>query len=304
MNKPLRIGTRDSALALWQANTLQERLLELGISSELIPIKSEGDLNLTQPLYSMGITGIFTKTLDLALLNNKIDLAIHSMKDVPTQLPKGIVQAAVLERGDVHDIIVWKNKAAKTKAKRKIATGSLRRKAQWISTFPEDTIVPLRGNIQTRLSKLQAEDWEGALFAAAALSRLEITDEIVDSLTDFLPAPAQGALLVVCRIEDVEIAQQLTLLNDQESERCTQIERDFLSRLEGGCTAPIGAIAQYKGKEIHFSGGLYSLTGAPPQEIHCQFPIDKSKNKGKEIAEQLLDQGGSVLMKEFKENHG
>lgn len=304
MNKQLRIGTRDSLLALWQANTLQERLLELGIPSELIPIKSEGDLNLSQPLYSMGITGIFTKTLDVALLNNTIDLAIHSMKDVPTQLPEGIVQAAVLERGDVHDVIVWKNKAAKKKGKRTIATGSLRRKAQWRSTFPEDSIVPLRGNIQTRLSKLQTEDWDGVIFAAAALSRLEITDEIIDPLTDFLPAPAQGALLVVCRIEDVEIAQQLTLLNDRESERCTQIERDFLSHLEGGCTAPIGALAQYQGKDIHFSGGLYSLIGSSPQEIHCHFPIDESRNKGKEIAEQLLEQGGSVLMKEFKENHG
>jgi hydroxymethylbilane synthase len=304
MSKLLRIGTRDSALALWQAKTLQESLLDIGILSELVPIKSEGDLNLTQPLYSMGVTGIFTKTLDTALLNNQIDLAIHSMKDVPTQLPKGIVQAAVLSRGHVHDVIVWKNKDAKEKVKRAIATGSLRRKAQWLSKFPEDQIVPLRGNIQTRLSKLKSENWEGAIFAAAALSRLEITDEIVEPLLDFLPAPAQGALLVVCRIEDVETAQQITLLNNSESEKCTQIERDFLHRLEGGCTAPIGALAQCKGNKIHFSGGLYSLQGSPPQEIHAHFPINESRNKGIEIAEQLLKQGGANLMKEFRENHG
>ena len=115
MNKPLRIGTRDSALALWQANTLQERLAELGIASTLVPIKSQGDLDLKQPLYEMGVTGIFTKALDIALLNHEIDLAIHSMKDVPTQLPKGIVQAAVLERGPVEDVMVWKNKEAKEK---------------------------------------------------------------------------------------------------------------------------------------------------------------------------------------------
>ena len=158
MNRALRIGTRDSALALWQAKTLQERLLELGISAELVPIKSQGDLNLEQPLYDMGITGIFTKTLDIALLNKDIDLAIHSMKDVPTKLPKGIVQAAVLERGPVRDIIVWRNSIAKAKGTKIIATGSLRRKAQWGAQNPQDKIVPLRGNIQTRLKKLQEED--------------------------------------------------------------------------------------------------------------------------------------------------
>ena len=125
MNNALRIGTRDSALAFWQAETLQERLLELGIKATLHPIKSEGDLNLEQPLYAMGVTGIFTKTLDIALLNKEIDVAIHSMKDVPTQLPKGIVQAAVLERGSAKDIMVWKNKNAQQKTQRTIATGSL-----------------------------------------------------------------------------------------------------------------------------------------------------------------------------------
>ena len=193
--------------------------------------------------YAMGITGIFTKTLDIALLNKDIDIAIHSMKDVPTQLPKGIVQAAVLERGAVGDIMVWKNNMAKAKATKTIATGSLRRKAQWMAENPQDKIVPLRGNIQTRLKKLQEEDWDGAIFAEAALHRLDIKDEIVESLDQLLPAPAQGALMVVCRLENEDIAQQLTLLNDREAEICTQVERDFLSTLEGGCTAPIGAYA-------------------------------------------------------------
>lgn len=303
MNNSLRIGTRDSALALWQANTLQQRLLELGLNTSLHPIKSQGDLNLEQPLYAMGITGIFTKTLDIALLNKEIDIAIHSMKDVPTQLPHGIVQAAVLERGPVEDVMVWKNKTAKEKTIRSIATGSLRRKAQWIAKNPQDSIVPLRGNIQTRLKKLQSEDWDGAIFAAAALDRLEIKNEIVESLDHLLPAPAQGALMVVCRIEDEDIAQQLTLLNNRDAELCTQVERDFLQALEGGCTAPIGALAYCEEDKMYFSGGLYSLNGSSPEEITKVFPVKDAPKMGSVLAKELLQQGGDVLMKEFKKGH-
>ncbi len=303
MNRALRIGTRDSALALWQAKTLQERLLELGINATLHPIKSQGDLDLEQPLYAMGITGIFTKTLDIALLNKDIDIAIHSMKDVPTQLPKGIVQAAVLERGATADVMVWKNKIAKAKDKRIIATGSLRRKGQWLTKNPQDKVVPLRGNIQTRLKKLQEEDWDGAIFAEAALERLAINDEIVERLEQLLPAPAQGALMIVCRLENEDIAQQLTLLNDRETEVCTQIEREFLSTLEGGCTAPIGALATFSEGQIHFSGGLYSLKGSSPQEIKRSFGIKDAASMGRTLAQELRQQGGDKLMQEFKKGH-
>lgn len=299
MNKPLRIGTRDSALALWQATTLQDRLAELGMESTLVPIKSQGDLDLQQPLYAMGVTGIFTKALDSALLNQEIDLAIHSMKDVPTQLPKGIVQAAVLERGPVEDVIVWKNTTAKEKDHRVIATGSLRRKAQWQRKYTKDKIVDLRGNIQTRLEKLHENDWDGAIFAAAALERLEITGELVEPLNDFLPAPAQGALMVVCHVADEYIAQQLTLLNDRNSELSTHIEREFLKTLEGGCTAPIGALAIIEEGTVHFSGGVYSLKGAKAKTIHADFPVDQAKDKGIALAQELLRNGGDELMKEF-----
>ena len=299
MNKPLRIGTRDSALALWQATTLQDRLAELGMESTLVPIKSQGDLDLQQPLYAMGVTGIFTKALDSALLNQEIDLAIHSMKDVPTQLPKGIVQAAVLERGPVEDVIVWKNTTAKEKDHRVIATGSLRRKAQWQRKYTKDKIVDLRGNIQTRLEKLHENDWDGAIFAAAALERLEITGELVEPLNDFLPAPAQGALMVVCHVANEYIAQQLTLLNDRNSELSTHIEREFLKTLEGGCTAPIGALAIIEEGTVHFSGGVYSLKGAKAKTIHADFPVDQAKDKGIALAQELLRNGGDELMKEF-----
>ncbi len=303
MNSPLRIGTRESPLALWQANNLQEKLKTLGIVSTLVAVKSQGDLDLTQPLYSMGITGIFTKTLDSALLNKTVDIAIHSMKDVPTLLPEGIVQTAVLKRGLVMDVMVWKNKEVKKKKTRIIATGSLRRKAQWLALYPNDTVVPLRGNIQTRLEKLHStNDWDGAIFAEAALERLAIQNETIDKLKDLIPAPAQGALMVVSRTEDTQIHELLAPLNDQESERCTFVERDFLRTLEGGCTAPIGALATYKKGAIKFTGGLYSLKGNKAEEVSATFPPEEYKEKGRELAIQLLAHGGANLMKEFKSN--
>ena len=254
-NKPLRIGTRASALALWQAEKLQRELNALGYATELVPIHSEGDQNLTQPLYEMGTVGIFTKALDIALLNNQIDLAIHSMKDVPTQLPNGIIQAAVLERGNSSDILVWSNEEEKNT----IATGSLRRKAQWLERYPEDEIVPLRGNIQTRLKQLNSQAWNGAVFAAAALERLKISEEQVEVLDWMIPAPAQGALMVVTLEENKELAQILQELNHPLVVQCTSIERDFLRTLEGGCTAPIGAFAYFENGSLHFKGGVFSL---------------------------------------------
>ncbi|MDG1263250.1 MAG: hydroxymethylbilane synthase [Flavobacteriaceae bacterium] len=299
MNKIIRIGTRESALAMWQANTFQDLLNSKGFSSELIPIKSEGDLDLVQPLYEMGTVGIFTKTLDTALLNNRIDLAIHSMKDVPTLLPKGIQQAAVLERGPVKDVLVNKTNAPSLEIPQIIATGSLRRKAQWLSKFPNHNIVPLRGNIQTRLTKLKNEDWDGAIFAEAALVRLKTENESVKILDWMIPAPAQGALMIVCKSRDKALLNVLDQFNHPETALCTRIERDFLRTLEGGCTAPIGALATEEGNNIQFQGGVFSLDGKR------KFIIDKTfeksaDQKGIKLANQLLKAGASDLLQEFK----
>lgn len=299
MNKVIRIGTRESALALWQAHTFQDLLNSKGFSSELIPIKSEGDLDLVQPLYEMGTVGIFTKTLDTALLNNRIDLAIHSMKDVPTLLPKGIQQAAVLERGPVKDVLVKKTNASSFEIPQIIATGSLRRKAQWLSKFPNHNIVPLRGNIQTRLKKLKNEDWDGAIFAEAALVRLKTENENVNILDWMIPAPAQGALMIVCKSKDKALLNILKQFNHPETALCTQIERDFLRTLEGGCTAPIGAIAIVEGNNIQFQGGVFSLDGKRKFIIDETF--EKSMElKGVKLANQLLKKGAVELLQEFK----
>jgi hydroxymethylbilane synthase len=299
MNKVIRIGTRESALALWQAHTFQDLLNSKGFSNELIPIKSEGDLDLVQPLYEMGTVGIFTKTLDTALLNNRIDLAIHSMKDVPTLLPKGIQQAAVLERGPVKDVLVKKTNASSLEIPQIIATGSLRRKAQWLSKFPNHNIVPLRGNIQTRLKKLKNEDWDGAIFAEAALVRLKTKNENVNILDWMIPAPGQGALMIVCKSKDKALLNVIKQFNHLETALCTQIERDFLRTLEGGCTAPIGALAIVEGNNIQFQGGVFSLDGKRKFIIDETF--EKSiELKGVKLANQLLKKGAVELLQELK----
>jgi hydroxymethylbilane synthase len=299
MKKPIRIGTRESALALWQAHTLQNLLKKKGFKTELVPIKSTGDLDLNQPLYEMGTTGIFTKTLDTALLNDRIDLAIHSMKDVPTLLAEGIQQAAVLTRGPVLDVIVKKSKSDLNNSST-IATGSLRRKAQWLAKYPNHTIVPLRGNIQTRLKKLQEGAWEGAVFAEAALDRLKVNEDNVEVLDWMLPAPAQGALMIVCKSNDLELFNILQELNVEEAALCTKIERDFLRTLEGGCTAPIGAIATIEKDRVHFRGGVFSLNGKEKFTCIESQPVSNAVNLGVEIAYKLLQNGAQDLLKEFK----
>ena len=193
MHNPLRIGTRESQLAVWQATRVQELLTQQGYASELVYIRSEGDVDLKTPLYEMGVQGIFTRSLDIAMLNDQIDLAVHSMKDVPTQLPEGIVQAAVLERGPVNDLLVFGKNAGPLDDKNypaNIATSSIRRKAQWLHRYPHHEIHNLRGNVNTRLRKLEEAGWDGAIFAQAGLERINLRPQNSVELYWMLPAPA------------------------------------------------------------------------------------------------------------------
>src|SRR5438045_1616543 len=205
MKQPLKIGTRESELAVWQATQVQTLLNENGVSSELVYIKSEGDVDTVTPLYELGVQGIFTKTLDAALLNKKIDIAVHSMKDVPTQLAIGIRQAAVLKRASYKDILVYKGDKDFLENKNSaatIATSSIRRIAQWLNRYPNHSIENLRGNVNTRLKKVGENNWNGAIFAAAGLERINLRPENSVDLDWMLPAPAQGAIMVVCREDD------------------------------------------------------------------------------------------------------
>jgi hydroxymethylbilane synthase len=301
MSKRLRIGTRDSELALWQARTVKGRLSGSGHECELVPVKSTGDLVLDKPLYELGITGIFTKTLDVALLKGTIDLAVHSMKDVPTALPLGIVQAAVLKRANPLDILVHKGLDFLNE-EGVIATGSLRRKAQWLNRYPLHEIVDLRGNVNTRMQKLRENPWNGAIFAAAGLERIGLLPEKHTTLQWMLPAPAQGAMVVVCRETDTETWEHISMLNDPETQACTTMEREFLRELEGGCTAPIGALATFGEEGIRFRGGVFSLDGSRQVQIDRTVASQKAKGFGKYCAREVLDSGGAAIMEEIRKS--
>ena len=299
MSKGLRIGTRDSELALWQANTVLDQLIKAGQQAELVPVKSTGDLVLDKPLYELGITGIFTRTLDVALLNGDVDLVVHSMKDVPTALPEGIVQAAVLKRANPSDIMVHKGLGF-LKGEGVVATGSLRRKAQWLRRYPNHQIVDLRGNVNTRLRKLKEHSWNAAVFAAAGLERIGLLPQSHAVLDWMLPAPAQGAMLVVVRQDDpraLEIARELT---DNDSALCTAVEREFLRTLEGGCTAPIGALATLEGGKLHFRAGVFSLDGRDEVRIENTVSLESAAGFGAQCAMEILDSGGGAIMEKIR----
>ncbi|MEC4003436.1 hydroxymethylbilane synthase [Flavobacterium sp. SUN052] len=302
MEKTIRIGTRDSELALWQAHTVQKQLNDLGYKTEIIAVKSQGDMILDKPLYELGITGIFTKTLDIAMINGQVDIAVHSMKDVPTALPIGIVQAAVLERANTLDILLHKGNLDFLESKGTIATGSLRRQAMWWNKYPNHTVVDLRGNVNTRMQKLEENDWNGAVFAAAGLERLNLKPDSHVTLDWMIPAPAQGAMVVVAMADDEFTLEALSQLNHIETEICTYIERQFLKTLEGGCTAPIGAIASYNEKDdtINFKGVLLSIDGKRKLEIEKTVDISQWKRLGFNCAQEIINNGGSELMTDIK----
>ena len=304
VQKVIRIGTRDSELALWQAHTVQKKLNNLGYKTEIIAIKSEGDILLDKPLYELGITGIFTKTLDIAMINGQVDIAVHSMKDVPTALPIGIVQAAVLTRATTLDILVHKGNLNFLEENGTIATGSLRRQAQWLYKYPNHTVVDLRGNVNTRMQKLNKSDWNGAVFAAAGLERINLKPTDFINLDWMIPAPAQGAMVVVAMGNDDFTIDAVSQLNDVETEICTYIERQFLKTLEGGCTAPIGALATYCELEdtFTFKGALLSIDGKQKLEIEKIVPVEEWKKLGFHCANEILENGGAELMKTIKES--
>ena len=297
MKRSIRIGTRDSALALWQANKVAKLLEKYNQSNVLHPVKSEGDLNLVQPIYQMGISGVFTRGLDAALLRGEIDIAVHSMKDVPTALAEGLEIVAVLKRGATEDVIVKSPSSGGTL----VATGSLRRKAQWLRHNPNHSIIGLRGNVQTRLNKVYTNPWLGGIFALAGLERLEIKDLEVEILDWMLPAPAQGAIVVVAKSDRNDLIEALALINHTNTALEVQLEREFLRQLEGGCSSPIGAIAKVNGEEVVFKGGLFSLDGSKAVTIE---KLTSRSNAVSDVAlwvDEVVKSGGEEILKELRD---
>jgi hydroxymethylbilane synthase len=297
-NKLLRIGTRDSQLAVWQANKVADLLAEHGYETELIYLKSEGDVDLKTPLYEMNVQGIFTRTLDIALLNNRIDIAVHSMKDVPTKLPEGIMQAAVLKRASYKDLLVYKGDISLLNDYNStgvFATSSVRRKAQWLNRYPKHTIDNLRGNVNTRMQKVAESNWNGAIFAAAGLERIDLRPANSIELDWMLPAPSQGAIMVVCRSEDDYAMTACANFNDEQTARCTKVEKDFLRTLMGGCTTPISALAELEGDEVLFRGNILTVDGSSKVDIEKRVKSSDTDELGKNAAIELLANGGQAI---------
>ncbi|HEX2606134.1 MAG TPA: hydroxymethylbilane synthase [Flavisolibacter sp.] len=322
MSKVLRIGTRDSQLAVWQATLVQDLLKQAGHASELVYMKSEGDVDTITPLYALGVTGVFTKTLDAALLNNRIDIAVHSMKDVPTQMAQGIREAAVLKRASAKDILVYKDDAFPERlgytgkgwtdlssvgshthhltTSHTIATGSIRRIAQWRHRYPGDRTENLRGNVNTRLRKLQEHEWDGAIFAAAGLERIHLRPERSIDLDWMLPAPAQGAILIVCREEDDQAFTSCQHFHDRETALCTHIERSFLSALMGGCSTPISALAMVKESQVFFEGNIVAPDGSTKASVEKTIPVTEAGDLGIRAAREILLNGGQELVDQIR----
>jgi len=300
MKQIIRIGTRESQLAVWQATLVQNLLKEKGFESELVFIKSEGDIDTITPLYELGVQGIFTKTLDAALLNKRIDIAVHSMKDVPTQLASGIKLAAVLKRASYKDVLIFKGERKRIEEHLSgikisdnslftVATSSIRRKAQWLNRYPSDKIENLRGNVNTRLRKIDENVWDGAIFAAAGVERINLRPGNSIDLDWMLPAPAQGAIAIACRDEDNFSFHACQLLNDEPTAICTKTERDFLRTLSGGCSTPISALAVFKDNKIVFRGNLCSTDGKQKLDVEKQVSLENSDQLGITAGKEILE---------------
>jgi len=295
----IRIGTRKSKLALWQAQKVQEQLNLAGQASELVLIESEGDKVLDTPLPLMGGKGVFTKALDDAILAGEIDIAVHSHKDIPTELPKGIVLCSVMERGNPFDVLVVRENTKFLEQEDYaglIATSSNRRKSQWIDRYEKHSTCDIRGNVQTRIKKLKESHWDGAIFAAAGLERLNLEHEIALVLDWMIPAPAQGAVAVVCREDDEKTAEICKTFHHKETALCTKVERDFLNRLNGGCSAPIGAFAKIEENILQLHALVMDPEGQIKIEVKLEKDISEAKELGIEAAESALKRGAKDII--------
>ncbi len=299
--KSIRIGTRNSALALWQAREVARHLQNSNYLTEIVPIVSSGDKNLHQPLYALGITGVFTRDLDIALLNDEIDIAVHSLKDVPTNLPENLEIVAYLERDYPQDVLIRKESAKdKEFHELKLATSSLRRRAFWLKNFPNAEFSDIRGNIQTRLKKLEEGDFDATILSLAGIKRMKM-DIDYEMIPFMIPAPSQGVIAVAGHSAKKEINEILSSINHKPTQICVEMERNFLNTLEGGCTAPIGAFAEIFDDQIRFKAALCSLDGKSCIATDENFVYNEEENFGKKFANLVLENGGKELMAEIKD---
>ena len=299
------IGTRSSKLALWQADyvadCLQKKYPRLRVEKKLMTTK--GDKILDAPLAKIGGKGLFTKELEMAMLAGEIDLAVHSLKDMPTEVPEGLVISAVTKRLDAGDALV----SGKFQSLRelplgaKVGTSSLRRKAQLLHVRPDLEIRDLRGNVNTRLKKLDEEDFDAIVLAVAGLKRLSFAHRITEILPKdiLLPAVGQGALAIEAREDDGSVREMIAFLNDEGTVNCARAERAFLAKVEGGCQVPVGVYATANGEELCVEAVIASLDGKRLYRDAMHGSCKDAKEIGTALAEKLLEAGGREILHEL-----
>ena len=297
----VKIGTRKSKLALWQANYVKAFLEEKGAEVELVKITTTGDRILNSPLAKIGGKGLFVKEIEQALIEGKIDLAVHSLKDVPMILPEGLTLSCITKRESPYDVLLSKDgkRLEELPEGSVVGTSSLRRGVQ-IKRFRKDLKVEmLRGNVDTRVRKLEEGLYDAIILAHAGVKRMGYETLITEVLEDFIPAVGQGSLAIETREDDESIRNLLRDLDDEESHRIALCERAFLRELEGGCQVPIGAMARVESGKITIRGFISDLEGERFLEGEESSPLNDPESAGKRLARRLLDMGGRNILKEI-----
>ncbi|WP_345827493.1 hydroxymethylbilane synthase [Pantoea sp. BRR-3P] len=309
LNKIFRIATRQSPLALWQAQYVQQRLMAAhpGLQVELLPMVTKGDVILDTPLAKVGGKGLFVKELELAMLDGRADLAVHSMKDVPVDFPQGLGLVTICEREDPRDAFVSNhyNSVDELPHGAVVGTSSLRRQCQLSARRPDLVIRSLRGNVGTRLGKLDAGEYDAIILAAAGLKRLGLEDRIRQAMPAeiSLPAVGQGAVGIECRIDDEQLITLLQALNHDETSVCVRAERAMNTRLEGGCQVPIGSFAVLEDDALWLRGLVGSPDGKQMVVGERRGPRDQAEKMGISLAEELLDGGARDILREVYQGH-
>lgn len=307
MKETIKIGTRSSKLALWQANYIEEELLKYfpDLKIQLKEIKTKGDHITDVALSKVGGKGLFTKEIEDALINNEVDIAVHSLKDLPTKLPDGLKISAVLKRENPCDVLISNNKVKFKEliSGSKIGTSSLRRIAQLKALRNDLEYIDLRGNLDTRIKKFESGEYDGVILAFAGVKRLGFEKLISEQFTteQILPAVGQGTLAVETRENDPEIEKIISSINNHESYISAFCERAFLERLQGGCQVPIGGISEIKNGKITIRGVIASLDGKRIIKGQNNGEINSFQETGIQLAEQLLHNGGDKILTEILE---
>ena len=306
MKTKIVIGTRSSDLALWQANYVKKELEKKNRKIEVVlkKISTKGDKILDVSLSKIGDKGLFTKELEIALLNGDIDLAVHSLKDLQTELPEGLEIAAVTNRHDVEDVLIARKKKTTIDDLPEgatIATGSLRRKSQLLSIRPDLNIVDIRGNVPTRIKKFLSSDWDGMILARAGVERLKLKKYISSIIPPYmiLPAVGQGALGIEINSDNNFAREAVSVLHDKKTYISVLAEREFLRVLEGGCQVPIGAYAEVKNNGLYLSGFVGSLTGDETFRKKIRGKTSEPEKLGKTLAKEMLKAGAKKVLRQI-----